>query len=171
MSSAWITSIENNSSHTVRFIQTDDHMHPVIETSSGVRIVEQGVANPRGVQVRKGQTIEVQPRGRLTANWFSIPWDGWGKLEIAIKHSLIYTIGPVDKKDYLIVSGQTDMNFPIGREGMWDNLELKVVIDDAKGIVFVPVGSVSYDALQYLLGGAGTALLYALLYAMSGKKE
>ena len=64
MASAWITSIENNSSRTVKFIQIDRNMHPVIETSSHVRIVEQGVSDPQKRQVQSGQTIEVKgPKG------------------------------------------------------------------------------------------------------------
>ena len=166
MASAWITSIENNSSHAVRFIQIDRNMHPVIETSSHVRIVEQGVSDPQKRQVQSGQTIEVLPKGRLTATWFAIPWKDWGTLEIAINHSLIYTIGPSGDKDHLIVSGQVDENFPIGGVGMWENVEFKVVIDDVKGIVFVPVDSIGYTALQYLLVGAAFYLFQALLYAI-----
>lgn len=166
MAAAWITSVENNSSRTIRFIQTDQHMHPVIETSSRVRIVEQGVSDPRKRQVQSGQTIEVLPNGRLTATWFAIPWKDWGALEIAINHSLIYTVGPSGDKDYLIVSGQVDENFPIGGVGMWENVEFKIVIDDVKGIVFVPVDSIGYTALQYLLVGAAFYLFQALLYAI-----
>jgi hypothetical protein len=166
MASAWITSIENNSSHPVRFIQVDRNMHPVIETSSHVNIVDRGIVDPQKCQVRSGETIEVLPKGRLTANWFAIPWQGWGTLEIAINHSLVYTVGPSDGKDYLIVSGQTDKRFLIGGEGMWENVAFKVSIDDAKGIVFEPVDSVGYTALQYLLAGIAFYFFQALLYSI-----
>ncbi len=166
MASAWITSIENNSSHAVRFIQVDRNMHPVIETSSHVNIVDRGIVNPQKCQVRSGETIEVLPKGRLTANWFAIPWQGWGTLEIAINHSLVYTTGPSDGKDYLMVSGQTDKNFPIGATGMWENVAFKVILDDVKGIVFEPVDSVGYTALQHLLAGVALYLFYVLLYSI-----
>jgi len=166
MASAWITSIVNSSSHTLRFIQSDPNMHPVIASSSGVKIVEQGVQNPQGVQVQSGQTIEVAPGGQLTASWFAIPWNGFGTLKIKNNDKeLVYTTGPQDGKDYLMINGAVTKSIPIGQQNAWQNLEFSVTVSDDGGLLFTPGNAQDFSELQGVLLDLAEKLLEMLLAA------
>ena len=169
MASAWIKTITNSTQHTLQFIQSDPMMHPTIEQSHKVRIVEQNNNNPQGgVQVQSGQTIEIAPGGSLTANWFAIPWQGSGTLVFkkGDRH-VTFTTGPKNGVDYLIVDGVVDETIRIGQQHGWQNLELSLNISDEKGPVLTPGNmqdfgflqkallDLAYRLLQYLLGGGG----------------
>ncbi|MFZ5636137.1 MAG: hypothetical protein ACOY82_06070 [Pseudomonadota bacterium] len=160
MASAWIRTITNSTQLTIRFIQSDPMMHPVIEQSENVRILEQNVQNPHGVQVQSGQTIEVGPGGSLTASWFAIPWQGYGKLVVQGPHSTtIFMTGPKNGSDYLIVNGTIDESLRIGGQNAWQNLELFVDINTEGRPVFRPGGLQDLTLLQQGLWELGKWIL------------
>lgn len=173
MASAWITRINNSTPHTLQFIQSDPMMHPTIEQSQHVRIVEQGVQNPHGgVQVQSGQTIEVGPGGWLTASWFAIPWHGFGTLVFrnGNKH-VTFTTGPKNGVDYLIVNGTIDEKLRIGQQHGWQNLELSVNINDDGQPVWVVGNMQDFGFLQQALYELGVRLLRYLLPQLSQSSE
>lgn len=166
MASAWIRTITNTTPLTIRFIQFDPMMHPTIEQSHNVRIVEQNVQNPHGgVQVQSGQTIEVAPGGSLTASWFAIPWQGYGQLIVESSNNkrVMLTTGPKNGSDYLIVNNTINESLRIGAQHGWQNLELSVNINDSGEPVFVPGNLQDFGFLQKALMDLGIWLLKTLL--------
>ena len=165
MASAWITRITNSTQHTLQFIQSDPMMHPTIEQSQNVRIVEQGVQNPQGgVQVQSGQTIEVGPGGSLSASWFAIPWHGYGTLVFKNGNKQItFTTGPKDGADYLIVNGAINEALKIGNQHGWQNLELSVNINDDGEPAWVVGSTQDFSFLQKALYELGQWMLKYLL--------
>jgi len=161
MASAWIRTITNSTPLTIRFIQSDPMMHPTIEQSHNVRIVEQNVQNPQGgVQVQSGQTIEIAPGGSLTASWFAIPWQGYGQLVIeGNNRRAVFTTGPKNGNDYLIVNGTINESLRIGQQHGWQNLELSVNMNDDGQPVFVPGNLQDFGFLQKALWDLGVWLL------------
>ncbi|MGH8493389.1 MAG: hypothetical protein ACRERR_09840 [Moraxellaceae bacterium] len=164
MASGWIVRITNNSNYEFIFRQTDNNMHPVIGSSNGVDIIEQGVQNPQNVQVQSGQQIRVRPGGRLTASWFAIPWQGWGNLAISHNNNIVNTTtGPHEGKDYLIFDGVADKALFIGQQHGWQNVEFEVEIDNKGGMVFKPVGGNDFDWLRKQLVDFAVMLFKALI--------
>jgi hypothetical protein len=161
MASAWIRTITNSTPLTIRFTQSDPMMHPVIEQSHNVRIVEQNVQNPQGnVQVQSGQTIEVAPGGSLTASWFAIPWQGYGQLVVEGNGKrVVFTTGPKNGSDYLIVNGVYREDLRIGAQHGWQNLEMAVNINDSGEPVFVPGNLQDFGLLQKALWELGKWLI------------
>lgn len=165
MASAWIRTITNSTQHTLQFIQSDPMMHPTIEQSHNVRIVEQGIQNPQGnVQVQSGQTIEVGPGGSLTASWFAIPWQGYGSLVFknGDRH-LTFTTGPKNGVDYLIVNGAFNETLRIGNQHGWQNLELALNFNTQGEPVWVVVNQQDFGFLQKALLDLGVWVLKQLL--------
>ena len=165
MASAWIRQITNSTQHTLQFILSDPMMHPTIEQSHNVRIVEQGIQNPQGnVQVQSGQTIEVGPGGSLTASWFAIPWQGYGTLVFKNgNRKVTFTTGPKNGIDYLIVNDSFNETLRIGNQHGWQNLELSININEQGEPVWTVGNMQDFDFLKKPLYDLGRWLLDQLL--------
>lgn len=147
-------------------------MHPVIEQSQNVRIVEQNIQNPHGVQVQSGRTIEVSPGGSLTASWFAIPWQGFGTLVVEGPNTMtIFTTRSMNGFDYLILDGRINEKLRIGNEHHWQNLEFHVDINTNGRPMFTPGNLQDFSGLQKALVDVGRWLLVRWFSSMQNQPK
>lgn len=86
MALVWIKKIINETDHRLVFRQNDPTFHPVIHSAVNIQLPDTPNA-PTGnfnqdVQVNADQQIIVGSKGRLTCDYFVIPWEGKGRLNI-----------------------------------------------------------------------------------------
>jgi hypothetical protein len=153
MANVWIKTISNDSSYPITFIQDDPLKHPLLKSGTNIYLPD----NPdvpsggfdfdeREIQVEKESRIIVNPRGRLTADWFVIPCSSYGSLEIICNKSpkqnkstrIIVGKGKFDG-DSMLISIPNEMNeIPCGKNGPFRDVELAISIkNDTIDFIFL----------------------------------
>ncbi len=142
MALVWIKNIVNETDHQIVFKQNDPSYHPVIHSGENIKLPDtpgapSGTFHNKNIQINQDQRIIVGANGKLNCDFFVIPWEGYGRLNIACTTQ---GHGHEDVNVTVGGGGLTDDNIkfsipnitpiPCGNKGAFVNVEVDVVIKD-----------------------------------------
>lgn len=145
MALVWIKKITNSSKHAVTFQQNDPSYHPVIHSGINIQLPDtpgapSGSFRNKDIQIGKDQRIVVKSGGALTADYFVIPWEGYGRLKTScsacgFKSVKAYVGGGGLTQDSIKFNQPNFPAMPCGDKGPMLHVELEITVSD-KGVKF-----------------------------------